>query len=120
LLPFVVILAYLPMFFVLQPYAVSRLQNLVWNHTASAHVGFDSHLRARSLSWLMIKNFLLMVVTLGLYWPFAAVRTTRLRLESTEVLIRGDVDQWLAGSGTARMEAAGDAVGDVLGIDIGL
>jgi len=120
LLPIAVLLSYLPFFFVLQPYAVSRLQNLVWNHTASQHVGFESRLRASSLAWRMLKNFFFMVITLGLYRPFAVVHTTRLRLESTQVLVQGDVNQWLDTRAAAQAEAAGDAAGDVLGIDIGL
>lgn len=120
LLPIAVMLAYLPFFFVLQPYAVSRLQNLVWNHTASQHVGFESRLRASSLAWRMLKNFFFMVITLGLYRPFAVVHTTRLRLESTQVLVQGDVNQWLDTRSATQAEAAGDAAGDVLGIDIGL
>ena len=88
LLPIAIALSYLPFFFVLQPYAVSRLQNLVWNHTASQHVGFESRLRASSLAWRMLK--------------------------------KGDVNQWLDTRSATQAEAAGDAAGDVLGIDIGL
>ena len=61
-----------------------------------------------------------MVFTLGLYRPFAVVKTTRLRLESTDVLVHGDPAQWLSGVAPGTIEGAGDAVGDVLGIDIGL
>jgi uncharacterized membrane protein YjgN (DUF898 family) len=103
-----------------RPYFTSRMQNLAWGKTASTNVSFASALRFRPLLWLTIKNWLLMVLTLGLYWPFAAVATTRMRLEATRVLSEVDPqtlsDRTRAGEG----EAAGDAAGDLFGLDIGL
>lgn len=103
-----------------RPYFTSRMQNLVWGKTASTNVSFESALRFRPLLWLTVKNWLLMVLTLGLYWPFAAVATTRMRLEATRVL--SDVDpQTLSDRARAgEGEAAGDAAGDLFGLDIGL
>jgi uncharacterized membrane protein YjgN (DUF898 family) len=114
------LVVYVVLIFVVAPFMTSRLQNLVWSHTESDHVGFDSHLRARSLGWRWFKNIVGMVFTLGLYRPFAVVKTTRLRLESTDVLVHGDPAQWLSGVAPGTIEGTGDAVGDVLGIDIGL
>ena len=61
-----------------------------------------------------------MILTLGLYWPFAAVATQRLRLEAVEVVTQIDpqtlVDTEQANAG----DAAGDAAGDLFGLDIGL
>lgn len=103
-----------------RPYFVSRMQNLLWNRTASTNISFRSTLRFRPLLWLTIRNWLLMVLTLGLYWPFAAVATARMRLEATRVV--SDVDpQTLSERTRAREgEAAGDAAGDLFGLDIGL
>jgi len=103
-----------------RPYFTSRMQNLLWGKTASTNVSFRSALRFRPLLWLTVKNWLLMVLTLGLYWPFAAVAMTRMRLEATSV--QSDVDpQTLSDRARARDgEAAGDAAGDLFGLDIGL
>jgi uncharacterized membrane protein YjgN (DUF898 family) len=69
---------------------------------------------------LTLKNWLLMLLTLGLYWPFAAVATARMRCEAVSVRTRVDpeslIDQVRAGDN----DAAGDAAGDLFGIDIGL
>ena len=90
------------------------------NRTASTNIGFASSLRFWPLFGLTIKNWLLVVITLGLYWPFAAVATARMRLEA--VRLQFDVDpQTLADQGRAgEGEAAGDAAGDLFGLDIGL
>jgi uncharacterized membrane protein YjgN (DUF898 family) len=103
-----------------RPYFTSRMQNLLWSRTASTNIGFASRLRFWPFFGLTLKNWLLVVLTLGLYWPFAAVATARMRLEAVCLLF--DVDpQTLAAQGRAgEGEAAGDAAGDLFGFDIGL
>lgn len=103
-----------------RPFFTSRMQNLLWGRTASTNVSFHSALRFWPLFGLTMKNWLLMVVTLGLYWPFAAVATTRMRLEATRIVSEID-PQTLSDRARARDgEAAGDAAGDLFGLDIGL
>ncbi|HSI55969.1 MAG TPA: YjgN family protein [Ideonella sp.] len=105
---------------VLLPYWTSRLQNLVWGATASAQLRFCSRLRLRPLIGLHLKNALLTAVTLGLYWPFAAVATARMRLHAISMELDGDVDQWVADGNRRFDDASGDAAGDFFGIDLGL
>jgi uncharacterized membrane protein YjgN (DUF898 family) len=102
------------------PYVTARMQNLVWNGTRSQHLRFRSELRARPLLWLTLKNWLLIVVTLGLYFPFARVATARLRLHAVVVVSTIAPAVLVAGAGAADETAAGDAAGDMLGLDIGL
>jgi len=111
---------YLSLFFISQPYFTAKIQNLVWSATRSTHLRFDSQLRFRPLGWLTFKNFLLMLLTLGLYRPFAAIHTARLRLEAVQLFTHGDIGQWSAAGAGRFDDAAGDAAGDLLGIDIGL
>jgi uncharacterized membrane protein YjgN (DUF898 family) len=103
-----------------KPYSVARTQNLVWSRTGGTAVEFSSALRFRSLLWLSIKNWLMMVITLGLYWPFAAVATTRMRLEAVHASARHNPETLAAEAGAGEGEAAGDAAGDMFGFDIGL
>ena len=104
----------------LNAFSVARSQDLVWNHTSSEHVQFQSRLRFRSLFWLNIKNWLLTALTLGLYWPFAAVATRRLRLEAVSLALSMAVEKLVADSTSNAGDAAGDAAGDFFGFDIGL
>ncbi|MFO1327228.1 MAG: YjgN family protein [Rubrivivax sp.] len=116
-LPLVVVLA---LQVVARGYLVARLQNLFWSSTASARVRFDSRLRARRLIGVTARNWALMIVTLGLYYPFAAVAQARVRLEAVAIHTRVDIDALVARSGGATRDAAGDAAADLLGFDIGL
>lgn len=113
-------LVYVAVFAVVGGYWTARLQNLAWGHTASAHLHFTSQLRARELAGLWFKNTLLVLLTLGLYFPFAQVASARLRLEAMTVVSRIDPDALAASAAQADEAAAGDAAGDLLGFDIGL
>jgi uncharacterized membrane protein YjgN (DUF898 family) len=101
-------------------YFTSRMQNLVWSRTASPNLRFNCQLRARDLSLLIARNSLLMVLTLGLFFPFAAVATARLRLTALNIDTQVDIEQLVGCAGNADDEAAGDAAADLLGLDIGL
>ena len=115
-----VLVAYALMFIIALPYARSRLQNLVWGQTRSEALQFHSALRLWPLAGLTLKNLLLTLITLGLYWPFAAVASARMRLQAVSVDVQGDISQWIAASQGQSGGATGDAAGDFFGFDLGL
>lgn len=104
----------------IQPYAVARLQNLVWTKTGNTELRFVSQLRVRSLLWITVKNWVLIIITLGLYWPFAAVALTRVRLEAVGIKSRANPDLLVSQVQPREGDAAGDAAGDFFGLDVGL
>ena len=104
----------------LWPYLTSRLQNLYWNGTRSEHWHFESRLAFRPLAWLTLKNWCLILITLGLYFPFARVALARMRLQAVSVMATVPVDQLINEAAAVDEGAAGDAAGDLFGIDIGL
>jgi uncharacterized membrane protein YjgN (DUF898 family) len=112
--------AYLLLLVLTQSYMTARSQNLVWGSTRSHRLRFSSRLKVRSMLALMLTNLLLTVVTFGLYRPFAAIATAKLRLEAVSVEAHGDIEQWTAGAAARSNDATGDAAGDLFGIDIGL
>ena len=115
-----VFVALLAMQLVPRPYFTARMQNLLWSHTASASVAFESRLRFWPLLGLTLTNWLLIVLTLGLYWPFAAVAMQRLRIEAVSVQLSTDPQQLIERARVDDGEAAGDAAGDLFGLDFGL
>ncbi|MBL8323884.1 MAG: DUF898 domain-containing protein [Rubrivivax sp.] len=116
----VFLLAYLIVLSLVGAFVGARLQNLTWNGTRSAHLGFASTLAVAPLARLTLKNWLLIVLTIGLYLPFAAVAMARLRLEAVAVLASTDPDALVAAASHPNESAAGDAAGDLFGFDIGL
>lgn len=111
---------YLGLALLLGAFFSARLQNLVWNRTRSEDLRFDSDLSARALAWLSLKNWLFTLLTLGLYRPFAAINTARLRLEAMRLRVQGELDGWVAEQSLQQPDAAGEAAGDFFGIDMGL
>ena len=116
---FLAVLAIFAAQFVPRPYFTSRMQNLLWSRTGSPAMRFRSGLRFRPLLGLTAKNWLLMVLTLGLYWPFAAIATQRMRLEAVSITTSVDPDDLVDRMRHAGTGAMGDAAGDLFGLDIG-
>lgn len=116
----VMLLMVLGMQIVPLPYFESRMQNLVWSQTGNRDLRFKSHLKFWPLLRQTALNWLLVVLTLGLYWPFAAVAIARLKLQAISVHLRTDPDTLVARARPAYREGAGDAAADLAGIDFGL
>ncbi len=101
-------------------YFTARMQNLVWSRTGNYHMRFKSDLLARPYTLLQIKNYLCIVFTLGLYWPFAVVASKRMRLEAVAVRTRIGLDDVVNTARQQHNDASGDIAADFFGLDIGL
>lgn len=111
-------------FFLLQAlysaHLTASLQNLVWTRTGNRQIRFKSELSHWRLMGLMVKNLLLTGLTLGLYWPFAAVAMARLKLEAVSVHTRQHPDELIVHAQQTYKDAAGDMAADLMGMDVGL
>jgi uncharacterized membrane protein YjgN (DUF898 family) len=101
------------------PFFISRIQNLVWNSTTLDGHHFKSTLSARGLLWIILSNFVFIILTLGLFKPFADVRMARYRLEHMALLPAGDLDAFIA-SGKQQEGATGSETAEIFDIDISL
>lgn len=93
------------------------MQNLVWGGTALGGHHFFSDLSARKLLWVHVTNFLGIVLTLGLYKPFAAVRLARLRIESMGLMVSGDLSGFIADQ-QQQAAATGEEAAEMFDVDI--
>lgn len=75
-----------------QPYAQARLQNLVWNKSGNRYLRIRSKLSVSGFVALQCKHAVLLVLTLGLYWPWAVVATRRMRTRALTVWSRVDAE----------------------------
>lgn len=96
------------------------IQNSVWNHTTVADVGFRSEARVWPMARIYLVNVLLLVVTLGLYTPFAVIRSLKYRVESITVIAASDLDQFVADASAKTVAATGEGAADLFDFDIGL
>lgn len=74
------------------PYVQARLQNLVWNKTGNRSLRFRSHLLVKDYVILQMRHAALLILTLGLYWPWAVVASRRMRTEALTVWARVDTE----------------------------
>ena len=101
-------------------YLQVRLQNLLWSTTGNDLMRFDSRLKLGPYLGLQLKNYLLIFLTLGLYWPFAVVATRRAQLEAVALETRISLDDITRAAGEDDPGAAGDMAADLFGLDIGM
>ncbi|MGH8444840.1 MAG: DUF898 family protein, partial [Solimonas sp.] len=104
---------------ILGPLLQAALQNMIWNHTTLGSHRFASRLSGWRLTWIVVSNFVLVAVTLGLFMPWAAVRLARYRAECTSLELDGPLDVIVAGAGQ-QIGAAGEETAELFDIDIGL
>ena len=107
-------------FFVLNAYFRARLRGYTYSKTFIGK-GFDlqSTVGARSLLWLHMTNLLLIVITMGLAYPWAKVRSARYYAKHTKVVATESLDQFTADQ-QAKVGAFGEEIGDAFDMDIGL
>jgi len=96
-----------------------NIQNLIWSHASLATMQFQSILRARDLLWLYVSNTLLIVLTLGLFIPWAQVRTTRYRLSKLSLINDGNLDGFIQGE-LEKTHAAGEEIGEFFDVDLSI
>jgi uncharacterized membrane protein YjgN (DUF898 family) len=80
---------------------------------------FHSKLQTWPLIGIYVTNLLLIVVTLGLYYPWAKVRQLRYQIENLSLEAQGDLDQFRA-TASQGTDAIGEEIGDFMDIDFGL
>jgi uncharacterized membrane protein YjgN (DUF898 family) len=105
--------------FAVGPVFSARLQNVVWNHTTLAPHTFRSEVNAGRLFVIHATNLLGILLTLGLFLPFARVRAARYRVQAVTMMAAGPLDAFVADE-FAQVGALGDAAADWYDIDIAL
>ncbi len=79
----------------------------------------ESRLETGPLFLIYLSNFVLIVLTLGLYSPWAKVRQMKYQMTSLAVVTRGDLDRFAAAAGDGT-DAIGEEIGDFFDLDFGL
>jgi uncharacterized membrane protein YjgN (DUF898 family) len=100
------------------PYFISRMQNLIWNHTTLGEHRFSSSMTARGLAWIIFTNFILIIMTMGFFKPFADIRMARYRIEHMSFLASGNIDEFFA-SEQQKIAATGTETAEIFDVDIG-
>jgi uncharacterized membrane protein YjgN (DUF898 family) len=93
--------------------------NLLYNASKIADHRLESTMKISEYIVIVITNSLATALTLGLYFPWAKVRTLRYRLKNLVLISRGDLDGFTAAE-KEQISALGEEAGDFLDFDFGL
>ena len=96
-----------------------KILNLSVSKTTLDRVhGFRSDMGVWTYLWISVSNFALILVTLGLLYPYAQVRMTRYRSEKTTALAAGDLESFTADVEQSS-SATSEGMADFLDVDLG-
>ncbi len=102
---------------VFAPYLIARLQKLNWQWTALGEHAFNCDLQADALIRLYLKNFVLLLLTCGLWRPFGWIQVVRMRAES--VWWHGDAQAVFALAAEQAGTTGGSESAEFFGADMG-
>ena len=94
----------------------THIENAVWRHTALGPYRFTSTLEAHRLLWVTLTNMLKVVLTLGLYKPFADVRIAKYVLGELTLVGAENMAVFEAADGQA-VGAVGDEAAEMFDFD---
>jgi uncharacterized membrane protein YjgN (DUF898 family) len=109
---------YITGFMLITAYFRSRMLNTSIGGVQIGPHRVYSRLRIWPMFTILVTNFAAMIVTLGLFYPWAKVRSMRYQLANTGVIADGDLNQFVA-EANQGVSAVGEEVSDIFDIDFG-
>jgi len=100
------------------PYIAVKMTNLVLNRSNLSDHGFVSTIPAAGYVFITISNWVLTLITLGLYRPFAVVRLYEYRIAHIAMLPAGTLDDFVSAQ-EGEVRVLGEEAADLLDIDLG-
>jgi uncharacterized membrane protein YjgN (DUF898 family) len=107
-------------FLLMGSYFTARFQRLVWDKTRVGGVALHCDVSAITFMRIQCMNTLWVVLTLGLYRPFAAIRLARFRLECVSASGLESLNTVAVGAGQSRRGAFGESAAELFDMDVGL
>jgi uncharacterized membrane protein YjgN (DUF898 family) len=110
---------YSVLFSAVHGFTQARNLNEVFGTTSLGPHRVLSSLEAGELFYIYLSNVFLIVVTLGLYTPWAQIRLARYRLACIELEAHGSLDEFAAAAAAPVPGAAGEEIGTFFDLDFG-
>ena len=96
-----------------------KTTNLQFNAAQLAGHQFKANLKIKEYLMLVITNSLATAFTIGLFYPWAKIRTMRYKLSHISLIASGDIDTFVADE-QKQVSSLGEEMGDFFDVDIGL
>jgi uncharacterized membrane protein YjgN (DUF898 family) len=95
----------------------TRLTNYLFNHLKLKEIRFSSHISFFRLLWIYSSNLILIIMTMGLFIPWAKVRAVSYKLSCMSIF-SDDLNGFLSEE-SQKTNVLGEEFTDFLDIDIG-
>lgn len=95
----------------------ANIQNLIWGNLLLNKHYFHSTADGMEITKLLVLNAVLTVVTLGLYYPFAAIKLWEYQTSTTQLVANGSLDDFV-GVQQQETQAFGEEIADWFDLDI--
>jgi uncharacterized membrane protein YjgN (DUF898 family) len=95
------------------------ITNLIWDNTRVGEHRIECKISPYKLTWITVSNFVMVIVTLGMFIPWAQVRLAKLQLESMRLLPTTDLQEFVAAE-PETPGAIGEEAASVFDFDIAL
>lgn len=96
-----------------------RLPNLIWSKTGLGEHDLYSRMEVWPYLKIFLTNLIGIVLTLGLFIPFAQIRMARYRFENMGLVAQGDLETFVAGQ-VQTDNATGEETAEMFDLDISL
>jgi uncharacterized membrane protein YjgN (DUF898 family) len=107
-------------FLLLGCYFTARFQRLVWDKTLVGDMALHCDVPAIRFMRIQCMNTLWVVLTLGMYRPFAAIRLAKFRLECVKASELSSLNTVALGASQSRRGALGESAAELFDMDVGL
>ena len=106
------------LYFFIFVYFRVRFTNLRYSSTTIGNNALSSNYEIKSYAFLVFTNWLFILCTLGLFYPFAKVRSAQYAANHISLIAEGSLDEFV-GEAHDDVSAVGGEVGDFFDFDIG-
>ncbi len=96
-----------------------RITNYTLNNTTLPGIQLHSNINFWKLVGIHLSNLFLIIITLGLFTPWAQVRRSKYILEQLSVTTEGDALDTILSTEKTDEDAIGDAAGEIFDFEIG-
>ncbi|MQW93177.1 DUF898 family protein [Acinetobacter wanghuae] len=112
-------LAYVVLLFVFWPWIQARIFMATWNNVVLSRSKFQTDCSQVTFVWIVISNWVLRIISLGLLTPWAAIRIYRYKVESLSLYLNNDPNTMM-NQLQKDHSAIAEEISDIFDLDISL
>ena len=113
------IIPYIGMYILVYAYVRAKTYNLYYKNATIEQHKLDADMTTSGLAWIYFTNSLGIIFTVGIFIPWAMVRSANYRANHTSLLVHGNLNDFV-GQQEQNQAAFGEELGEVFDLDIGI